>query len=297
MGGRKSAFGWTLANGLPDRSWIMEALDRAVADKRLFEKVRSEPMGRRADEHTVWRRQRLQSRREVRGVADDGLFSCHAYACCFTDDDEPGCNSYAGLKRRSVRLRLSDSFHDFKTSAHGAFGRVFLGLRKAEIHKDAVTQILRDEAIMFRNRRHAGFAILAQQDDKIFRIKLSAEFCRAHQIDKNDSDLATLDCRPCRRKLRRCRRSRLCHPLRRRHELSSVSERESQFLQILLSQIRNHRQIDIVVSKNLAIFFEAEALQPELEIRHPKLPWRHGRSRPRQRVRRSIVIPVSLLLF
>ena len=71
-------------------------------------------------------------------------------------------------------------------------GRVLLRLRKTKIHEDADTKVLRDMSFEFANRRYAGFAVLAQQPDQVFRIQLSSERRGSNQINERHGELTAL---------------------------------------------------------------------------------------------------------
>ena len=119
-------------------------------------------MRRWADKHAAGVGQGLKPGRQIGSIADNGLLSGRADAGCASRNDETGGDAHTRLQRSSVRLlQLSDLLHDFQTGPDCAFGCVLLRLRKAEIHEDAVTQVLRDISIVFANRRHAGVAVLA----------------------------------------------------------------------------------------------------------------------------------------
>ena len=47
-----------------------------------------------------------------------------------------------------------------------------------------------------------------------------------------------------------------------------MAEREAKLLQILLGEFCGDREIDIVVTHDLAIFFEAQVAQPCLQVGH-----------------------------
>ena len=146
---------------------------------------------------------------------------------------------------------------------------MLLRLWKAEIDQDAVAQILRDKSIIFADHRDAGLAILTQQPDQVLRIQLPSERGGADQVYEYDGDLATLDLRWLRSRLtlRRCNRRRGRPKLGSGgNEFTAVTERQPQFFQVLLGQVRCYREVNVVACEDFAVFLEAQALQPDIEI-------------------------------
>ena len=167
----ESAFDCALAKHLPDRNRVAEALDCVLSQERKFKKIIRELMRRRANKDAAGLRQRLKPGRQIGRIADNCLLSRRADACCASRNDETRGDAHACLQRSSIGLpQPPDLLHDFQTGPDGAISRVLLRLRKTKIHQDAVAKVLRDMSFESVNRRDAGFAILAQQLDQIFRI-------------------------------------------------------------------------------------------------------------------------------
>src|SRR5262249_51281486 len=156
-------------------------------------KSRGEWMRGGADSDAAGVSQRLKAGRQMGCIADTCLLSRRADACCASRNDETRGDTHTCLQRSSVGLpQPSDFLHDFQTGPNGALGRVLLRLRKTKIHEDAVTKVLRYMSFVFANRRYAGFAVLAQQPDQVFRIQLSSEHRGSNQINENHGELAAL---------------------------------------------------------------------------------------------------------
>ena len=78
-----------------------------------------------------WRRGR-----KVRGLADDarGLIAHHDDACRNANPELLG----------NTRLQSADRRDKFQPRPHGLLGVVFVGVRIAKVHQDAVTHVLGD---------------------------------------------------------------------------------------------------------------------------------------------------------
>ena len=149
----------------------MEAFDRVLAKKRVFEKIRSKPMRRRSNEDAVGFCQRLKSRSQVGRVANNGLFSSCPNTGRLADHDQTGRNTDPRLQRRSVWLfQMSEFLNYFEARSDCAFGSVLLCLRKPEVNEDAIAEVLRNKPIVFCDHRYTCFAVLTQKTDDIFGV-------------------------------------------------------------------------------------------------------------------------------
>ena len=72
---------------------------------------------------------------------------------------------------------------------------MFLRRWKAEICQDAITQILRDMAVVSADDRGADLAVLLQQAVHVLGVELAGKPGRTDQIAEDHGDLAALDAR------------------------------------------------------------------------------------------------------
>ena len=90
---------------------------------------------------------RLQARREVRGIADDPALLRLARSDEVADDDQPGRDADPHVQRRARRGdQLRRGLDNREPGLHGALGVVFVGLRIAEIGEHAIAHVFGDEA-------------------------------------------------------------------------------------------------------------------------------------------------------
>jgi hypothetical protein len=122
----------------------------------------------RADDDLVRLRQCLQTRRQVRRLADDRGLRCRSFADLVADDHrsrgdaDPHRELDPGRPRdRGIQLR--HRIDDIETHPHRTLGLVLMGPRVAEIDEDAVAHVLRDKAVVAPDRRAA--AVLIRRDD------------------------------------------------------------------------------------------------------------------------------------
>ena len=97
---------------------------------------------------------RLQARREVRGLADDAALLRLPRSDQVADDDQPGRDPDPHVQRRAgrgdeFRRRLDNG----EPGLHGALGVVFVRLRIAEIGEHAVAHVFGDEAAVALDQR------------------------------------------------------------------------------------------------------------------------------------------------
>jgi len=86
----------------------------------------------------------LQARREVRRLADDAAFLRVPRSDQVADDDQAGRNADTRLQR-GVCLQAGHRGDQIQPRAYSLLSVVLMRLRIAEIHKDAVSHVFRDE--------------------------------------------------------------------------------------------------------------------------------------------------------
>ncbi len=124
------------------------------AERVQPEPIADEPARGRSDHYRAGLGQSLQSRRQVRRLADHRLLLRRAFADQVADHDEPGGYADAHLKLADRgHVQPSDRGTDVEAGAHGALGIVFVGARKAEIDEHAVAHVFGDETIEAADRR------------------------------------------------------------------------------------------------------------------------------------------------
>jgi hypothetical protein len=152
---------------------------------------------RRADDDLVWLRQCLQTRRQVRRLADDRGLRCRSLADLIADDHRPGgdADPHRELdpgRPRDRGVQFRHRIDDVETRPHRPLGLVLVGARVAEINEDAVAHVLGDKAVIMPDRRAAP--VLKRGDDiaQIFGVHPGGECRRPHQIAEHHGQLAAL---------------------------------------------------------------------------------------------------------
>jgi hypothetical protein len=121
----------------------------------------------RADEDLVRLRQCMQTRRQVRRLADDRGLRCGSLADLVADDhgsrgDADPHREFDPGRPRDHSIQLRHRIHDIETRPHRTLGLVFMGARVAEIDEDAVAHILGDKAVVAPD--HGTVAALIRTD-------------------------------------------------------------------------------------------------------------------------------------
>ena len=154
----------------------------------------------RADDDLVRLRQCLQTRRQVRRLADDRGLRCRSFADLVADDHRSGGDADPHRELDPGRpgdcgIQLRHRIDDVETRPHRTLGLVLMGARVAEIDQDAVAHVLRDKAVVTPDRRAA--AALKRRDDiaQIFGVHPGGERRRSHQVAKHHGQLAALGLR------------------------------------------------------------------------------------------------------
>src|SRR4029077_5845439 len=116
--------------------------------------------------------ERLQPRRQIGSVANDGALLRGTCADHFADDDEAGGNADPRLDRVAVRPKdLANVGQDTDGGADGAFCRVLEGAWKAKVSQNAVAHEFGDESAESRDCSRGGVLIALEQISEQFGVK------------------------------------------------------------------------------------------------------------------------------
>ena len=91
---------------------------------------------------------------------------------------------------RQARIELSHSRHQAKTGAYRPLGVIFMRLRIAKVHQEAIAQILRDIAAEALDHRRTGFLVGPHYLPQVLRVELDSESRRVHEIAEHHCKLA-----------------------------------------------------------------------------------------------------------
>ena len=133
----------------------------------------------------------MQTRREVRRLADDAALLRVPRSDQVADDDQPGSNSNAGLQG-GARLDCGHRSDELKSRPYRPFGIVLVRARKAEINQHAVAMVLRNKPIEATHR--FGDNVLIGQNDltQIFRVHAGGKCRRTNKVREHHRDLPPL---------------------------------------------------------------------------------------------------------
>ena len=154
----------------------------------------------RADDDLVRLRQRLQTRRQVRRLADDRGLRCGSFADLVADDHRSGGDADPHRELDTGRpgdcgIQLRHRIDDVETRPHRTLGLVLVGARVAEIDEDAVAHVLRNKAVVAPDRRAAPVLIRGDDIAQIFGIHPGGECRRSDEVAEHHRQLAALGVR------------------------------------------------------------------------------------------------------
>jgi hypothetical protein len=133
-----------------------KALDDDRAEIFVIEQTGGQPPRVRPDHHGPGLSQRLQTRREVRRLADYAALAGLSLADQIAYDDHPGADPDPRLQALRPR-QPTDGIDQREAGAHRALGIVLVGARIAEIGEHAVAHVIRDKpATAFDDRGAAA---------------------------------------------------------------------------------------------------------------------------------------------
>ena len=209
-----------------------------------------------ADEDLAGRRQRLQARGQVGRIAERQVLAVAASAD-IAHHHEAGVDAHAQTQAAHVRhirhasharhVQLGHGLHQRQAAVHGTDGGVFLGQRVAEIHQQAIAQVLGHHAAMALQDVHGGL-LVGQHDGTpgLWRKRL-AQRRGIDQVGEEDGQLAALPI-GLRHRLRTPRQG-LQHAL-------AVAQRQADLGQVGFAERTQHIDVDGV------------SAQQRFEVRH-----------------------------
>ena len=197
----------------PGRHRLGEPLQLRCPQILEVEVIAEHRAGGRADDDLVRLRQGLQTRRQVRRLADDRGFRCGSFADLVADDHRSGGDADPHRELDPGRpgdrgIQLRHRIDDVETRPHRPLGLVLMGARVAEIDEDAVAHVLGDKAVVMPDRRTAPALIRRDHIAQIFGVHRGGECGRSHQVAKHHGQLAALGLRCRGERGRRDRRGR-----------------------------------------------------------------------------------------
>ncbi len=278
-----------LAHDPPGAQRLRQPLQRVRAEVLAGERFADQLARERTDDDRVRLCQCLQPRGHVRGLADDARALRRSFADDVADDHRTGGDADAHGKRRLQdvvhRTERGNRLDDRQCAPHGAFRVVLVRLRIAEIHEDAVAEVLGDVAVVARDDLRARVEIIADDVAQVLRIDARGERGRVDEIAEHHGELTPLAIAAPRRRVRVDaggsvdRRGVAAESGNRLQQLLAWSERNVETLQILLRQLAQDVEIDLVLEEARRVLFEAERLEPLIDIASQGAPSGGRRSR------------------
>ena len=156
---------------------------------------------------------------------------------------------------------------------------VLVGARKAEIHQDAVADVVADVAVEPADDLGAGLLVAADHLTQIFRVHPGRKRRGADHVAEHHGQLAALGLAAGWGGRGRLGRRFGASPARRvgqlgdrAHQSLAVAERDPELRQVGLGQIRQNVEVDVVLGEQLGISLEADLLEPFVHLRHSTTP-------------------------
>ena len=146
------------------------------------------------EHHRVGRGQALETRGQVRGVAQGQVF-VPSTAAHLPHHDEPGVDPDPHREPDSLvldepRIERPHRRQQLQAGAHGALGIVLMRLRIAEVDEQPIPQILGDMALVALDDRRRGLLVGAHHRAEVFRVELPGEARGVGQVTEQHRELA-----------------------------------------------------------------------------------------------------------
>ena len=193
----------TLLQDLIDLERLGQAFER-LRPERLTHKIAVDQVGgRRADHDRIRGRQALESCRNVRRLPQGELLLPPATAD-LTDDHQPGVDAEPHGQAHPVlslqaRIQRPQGLDHPEPAADGPLDLVFMGLGIAEVHQQAIAEVLGNVAVKALDDLGTGGLIGPYHGAEVFRIESTRQHRRVHQVTEQDGELAAFGVRGWRR--------------------------------------------------------------------------------------------------
>ena len=100
------------------------------------------------------------------------------------------CRRRAQPFLRQAHIELSQSLHHRQPSPHRSLGVIFVRPGVAEVHEQAIAEILRDMPLKASNHLGAGLLIGPHYLTQLFRVELAGERGCVYQVTEQYRELA-----------------------------------------------------------------------------------------------------------
>ena len=150
--------------------------------------------GRGTDHQGIGRRNALQAGGEVGGLTQRQLF-LPGTAPYLPHHDEPGMDPQAHGQVHPALLpqagiELAHGLDHAQPGPHGPLGVIFVRLGVPEVDQEAIAEILGDMPLKAGDHLGAGLLIGPHHLAQVFRIELTGEHGRVHQVTEQHGELA-----------------------------------------------------------------------------------------------------------
>ena len=156
---------------LPHRYRPVDALDLDGTEIAVIEEIADQPSRRGGDHDGIRLGHGLQTRGEVRRLANDRLLLRRSLANQVADDHQPGGDPDPRLEIGGFDIEVSDSIDSAQPRSHRPLSVVLMRLRVAEIDQHAVAHVPGDEAIEPGDHFGHGAVICADDLTQILGIE------------------------------------------------------------------------------------------------------------------------------
>ena len=153
-----------------------------------------ELLRRGADGHGIGSRQRLEARRNVRGLAHGELL---AAAACAHLTHHHRTRVHPNAHGQSDPMLLfhagGEGLHRLdhrQAGPHGALRVVFVRQRIAKVDQQAIAQVLRNVPVEALDDRGTGGLVGSHHGAVVLRVEVPGQRCRVHQVAEQDGELA-----------------------------------------------------------------------------------------------------------
>src|SRR4029077_16799122 len=268
--GHEAAIDSARAHDSPDRHRGAEASEGRGPESEILEESPDEAAGAAVDDHGVRLGQRLKPRGQIGGLTDHLMLPGRRIPDEIADDHQPGgnANSHSQFCPRTD-IESCHGRDQCQPGAYRALSIVLIRPRIAEICEHAVAHVSGNEPAKFLDLLGAAAMVRAHDFLQVLRVEPCRERCRTNKISEHQREMTPLGRGP---RSRRGSRSGLIEFRNRAQYLPAMAERDTDFFEVMVSQIAQNAWINVVLGKAPGVLPQAKCVEPVRNLLHGGSP-------------------------
>ena len=260
----------------PHMHRLSDANQRALTQISELEGMAHQSTGRGRNHDLVGPSQLLETRGNIRGLADRQL-RLGAFRIGSIANHHRACGDADATREWVHEAHPFHGLHNLQRRTYGALGIILVGNGPTEVDHQPIAQMLGDMAVIARHHLGARGAARLHQLAQVLWVEALGQPCGADHIAKHHGELpplgvlggATRRCTDQARGLTcRLRARRSAERLYRDHQLTPRTRRQPESVDVRFREVGQHIERDLVRGKDCFVLVESTVRQPVPDVGH-----------------------------